>query len=93
MITNDSYMVPADLSALKPALKNIEPQCNQTRGTKNQEPRCAGLLNLGPWFRGLVCMEICIEKLSFNALGPQEPRTKMPRTLESWFLVPPAWLH
>ena len=59
-------------------------------GPRNQEPRCPGLLNLGSWFHRPGCIEICIEKLNFDAPGPEEPkqRFKSPGHLGSWFHGP-----
>ena len=35
----------------------------------------------------------CGFEIKVNAGGPWEPRTQMPKALDSWFLVSGAWLH
>ena len=69
----------AKLPALGPALK-IENQ--------PAEPRRPGLLNLGSWLLGPVCIEVQFCNADCNAARPMGPRTKIQESWASWFLVP-----
>ena len=67
----------AKLPALGPALK-IENQ--------PAEPRRPGLLNLGSWLLGPVCIEVQFCNADCNGPWDQEPRFKSPGHLGSWSL-------